>query len=214
MLTTPLGTIGTITLRVARVVQSLCKYTPLGGSIVAVIKGQILLHRPAYRAMVKHDVLDILNPQGRHTALRQVASTETDMAHNDVGTQLHTIATQTDTTTRSCLTCNGRIRLNIYILGQIDGATYLEQYCSWGVVSRSHCPAKGTLLACIGQACDIVDLRTASVDSTSARGKASIALTAGEGNEVGFVVLQLLEDGINGTILVQGKRIGSICRER
>ena len=51
----------------------------------------------------------------------------------------------TDTTTRSRLTCNGNIRFGAFQpLFQGDCATYFEKNGSRGIVSCAQCPAEGS----------------------------------------------------------------------
>ena len=58
--------------------------------------------------MIKDDILYILHVEHRHTLVGQVASTETNMAHNTVRLQLQLIACQTDTPAWSRLTSEVR----------------------------------------------------------------------------------------------------------
>ena len=84
VLATPLGGIGACALAVARVVESLGEDAPLHGSIIRIVHGQVLLHGPREGAVVQNDVVAVLNIEHGHTAIRQVAGTETDVAHNAV----------------------------------------------------------------------------------------------------------------------------------
>ena len=63
MLSAPLGSIGTGSLRIAGVIESFREDTPLDGGIVAVVHGQVLFHRPGKSTVVEYDVLHILHIQ-------------------------------------------------------------------------------------------------------------------------------------------------------
>ena len=106
---TPLGTVGTGSFRVARVVKGFFEDTPLHGGIVAVVHRQVFLHRPGEGTVVEDDVVDVLYVEFRHALVRQVAGTEADMTHDAVRGQFHLVSSNADATARRCLSGNGQI---------------------------------------------------------------------------------------------------------
>ena len=131
------------------------------------------------------------------------------MADDDVGLrELHLVAGNTDAAAGSRLPGNGDVGMvQRELRRQIDGAAGTEEDGARRVVAGAECPAQGALdegvVRAVIVAGDIVDLRTTVVGHAAAGGEAPIAFGTGEGGEVGAVVVDYRELGINGPVGVE-----------
>ena len=215
---TPLGTVGTSSFRVARVIEGFFEDTPLHGGIVAVVHRQVFFHRPGEGTVVENDVVDVLYVEFRHALVRQVAGTEADMAHDAVRGQFHLVSSNADATARRCLSGNGQIRLQSReSRSEINGSCHFKQYRSWCIVTRLHCPAESSLhevvVSAVVQTSNVIHLRTTIINGAATGGEAPISLSTRETDEIGIIVFLLLEDGLQCHIVVNGKGVATTNRQ-
>ena len=169
--------------------------------------------------MVEHDVMGVLHIQWRHAATGQVASTEANMADDDVGlVQFHLIAGYTDATAWCRLSGNGDVRMvQRQFRCQVDGAAGAEEDGTWRVVAGLQRPAQGALhqvvVSTVVVAGDIIHLGPTAIYHSSTRGEAAVALGTWEGDKVSLIVVYHGKDSQDGAVFIECEGIGRAGRQ-
>ena len=144
VLAAPLGGIGTRTLGVLGIIETLANDAPLDGGIVCVVGCQTLFHRPRHRTMVNDDVLTVFHVQSCEALVGLVAGTEAHIADNDVVlVDIQRIACYADAAARRRLSEDAHVRvIHLQLRRQEDGSRRVKQNSSRRVVACPQGPAQ------------------------------------------------------------------------